>query len=48
MRCDGAQVRTRSERPATGYFVPPTVLAGLTSAATVAQTEIVGPVVTAL
>lgn len=45
---EGADVRTRAERPETGYFVPPTVLAGLNNAATAAQTEIFGPVVTAI
>lgn len=45
---EGANVRTRSERPDTGYFVPPTVLAGLNNSSTAAQTEIFGPVVTAI
>lgn len=47
-QAEGAEVRTRAERPETGYFVPPTVLAGLNNAATAAQTEIFGPVVTAI
>lgn len=45
---EGADVRTRASLPDTGFFVPPTVLAGLNNAATAAQTEIFGPVVTAI
>ncbi len=45
---EGADVRSRAVLPDTGFFVPPTVLAGLTNAATAAQTEIFGPVVTAI
>lgn len=45
---EGADVRTRAELPETGFFVPPTVLAGLNNSATAAQTEIFGPVVTAI
>jgi betaine-aldehyde dehydrogenase len=45
---EGADVRTRAALPDTGFFVPPTVLAGLTNAATCAQTEIFGPVATAI
>lgn len=44
----GADVRTRNELPDTGFFVPPTVLAGLDNASTAAQTEIFGPVATAI
>lgn len=44
----GARVRTRTARPETGFFVPPTVLAGLGNEAQAAQTEIFGPVVTAI
>ncbi|MEH6520014.1 aldehyde dehydrogenase family protein [Sulfitobacter sp.] len=45
---EGANVRTRSELPNTGFFVPPTILAGLNNASTAAQTEIFGPVATAI
>ncbi len=45
---EGAQVRSRSALPDTGLFVPPTVLDGLDNTATAAQTEIFGPVVTAI
>ncbi|MBT0956801.1 aldehyde dehydrogenase family protein [Alphaproteobacteria bacterium KMM 3653] len=45
---EGADVRSREARPETGFFVPPTVLAGLTNRAKAAQTEIFGPVVTAI
>lgn len=44
----GADVRTRTNTPESGFFVPPTVLAGLTNQAHAAQTEIFGPVVTAI
>jgi betaine-aldehyde dehydrogenase len=47
-KAEGAEVRTRSNRPETGFFVPPTVLTGLNNKATTAQTEIFGPVVTAI
>ena len=47
-RGQGADVRTRSELPDTGFFVPPTILAGLSNASTAAQTEIFGPVATAI
>jgi betaine-aldehyde dehydrogenase len=47
-RDEGANVRTRTSRPETGYFVPPTLLSGLGNTATVAQTEIFGPVVTSI
>lgn len=44
----GAQVRTRPATPESGFFVPPTVLAGLDNHSRAAQTEIFGPVVTAI
>ncbi|MDP3616977.1 MAG: aldehyde dehydrogenase family protein, partial [Rhodoferax sp.] len=47
-RSDGADIRTRDTLPETGFFVPPTVLAGLGNAGKAAQTEIFGPVVTAI
>ncbi|MEP2532682.1 aldehyde dehydrogenase family protein [Shimia sp.] len=47
-QAEGADVLTRQNTPQTGYFVPPTVLAGLTNTAQAAQTEIFGPVVTAI
>ena len=47
-QAEGAQVRSRAELPETGFFVPPTVLAGLNNTAAAAQTEIFGPVVTAI
>ena len=47
-RADGADVRSRDATPDTGYFVAPTVLNGLKNNANAAQTEIFGPVVTAI
>ncbi|MFT6102635.1 MAG: betaine-aldehyde dehydrogenase [Candidatus Endobugula sp.] len=47
-RTQGASVFTRSAVPEIGYFVPPTILAGLSSESHAAQTEIFGPVVTAI
>lgn len=44
----GASVLSRSTSPDQGYFVPPTILSGLTNTATSAQEEIFGPVVTAI
>lgn len=44
----GAEVRTRETKPENGFFVPPTVLSGLGNKAHAAQTEIFGPVVTAI
>ena len=44
----GAHVRTRSSLPQTGYFVPPTVLAGQDNTAGAAQLEIFGPVVSVI
>jgi acyl-CoA reductase-like NAD-dependent aldehyde dehydrogenase len=44
----GAKVLTRTAVPAQGYFVPPTILNGLSNASHPAQTEIFGPVVTAI
>jgi aldehyde dehydrogenase (NAD+) len=45
---DGATVLSRKTLPEQGYFVPPTVLDGLSNAAHAAQTEIFGPVVTVI
>lgn len=45
---DGATVISRDSTPKTGYFVAPTVLNGLANDDHVAQTEIFGPVVTAI
>lgn len=47
-RSEGAEVLTRQARPGAGYFVPPTVLDGLSNQADAAQNEIFGPVVTAI
>lgn len=47
-RDEGAQVRTRIATPDTGFFVAPTVLTGLNNRSRAAQTEIFGPVVTAI
>jgi acyl-CoA reductase-like NAD-dependent aldehyde dehydrogenase len=47
-KTDGANILTREATKDTGYFVPPTVLQGLTNASKTAQTEIFGPVVTAI
>lgn len=44
----GGRIVTRDTTPAKGYFVAPTILRGLSNAAPAAQTEIFGPVVTAL
>lgn len=44
----GGRTVTRASTPAKGYFVAPSILRGLTNAAPAAQTEIFGPVVTAL
>jgi aldehyde dehydrogenase (NAD+) len=44
----GATVLTRAAVPAQGYFVPPTILNGLSNAAPPAQSEIFGPVVSAI
>lgn len=44
----GASVLTRPGTEAKGYFVPPTILNGLSNAAKAAQEEIFGPVVTAI
>ena len=45
---EGGRVMTRATLPERGFFVAPTVLAGLGNAATPARTEIFGPVVTAI
>ena len=47
-KSDGASVLSRDTTPNTGYFVPPTVLDGLANTNHAAQTEIFGPVVTAI
>lgn len=47
-KSDGANVLSRDTKPQTGYFVPPTVLDGLSNTDHVAQTEIFGPVVAAI
>ena len=47
-RDEGGTVRTRTSKPETGFFVPPTLLSGLGNTAIAAQTEIFGPVVTAI
>lgn len=44
----GGDTITRANTPAKGYFIAPTILRGLSNAAAAAQTEIFGPVVTAL
>ena len=45
---DGASVLTRSGAEANGYFVPPTVLDGLSNQSVCAQEELFGPVVTTI
>lgn len=47
-RSEGADVLTRPSQPASGFFIPPTVLSGLSNQAHAAQNEIFGPVVTAI
>jgi len=47
-KSDGANVLSRDAKPDTGYFVPPTVLDGLSNTDHVAQTEVFGPVVAAI
>lgn len=44
----GGTVRTREEKQANGFFVPPTILEGLGNDANAAQKEIFGPVVTVI
>jgi len=44
----GADVLTRDRQEGRGFFVPPTILSGLNNASQAAQTEIFGPVVTAI
>ncbi len=44
-KTDGATVTRRDTVPDTGFFVPPTVLSGLSNAAASAQEEVFGPVV---
>lgn len=45
---EGATIHTRANDDGAGYFVPPTVLNDLSNNATPAQSEIFGPVVTAI
>ncbi|MEP4194890.1 MAG: aldehyde dehydrogenase family protein [Aliishimia sp.] len=45
---EGASILTRSDTQDQGYFVPPTILNGLSNVAKAAQQEIFGPVVTAI
>jgi acyl-CoA reductase-like NAD-dependent aldehyde dehydrogenase len=45
---EGASVLTRTDTQEQGYFVPPTILNGLSNVAKAAQQEIFGPVVTAI
>jgi len=45
---DGASVLSRTKKHSQGYFVPPTVLNGLSNNAKSAQEEIFGPVVSAI
>ena len=45
---DGAAVLTRTNKQSHGYFVPPTVISGLSNNTKSAQEEIFGPVVTAI
>ncbi|MGI9437081.1 MAG: aldehyde dehydrogenase family protein [Geminicoccaceae bacterium] len=47
-RTEGADVLTRKVQPEAGFFVPPTVLAGLTNQAVAVRNEIFGPVVAAI
>ena len=45
---EGADVLSRNAADGQGYFVPPTILKGLSNTANAAQKEIFGPVVTAI
>lgn len=47
-KSEGADILTRDQLPDRGYFVPPTVLKGLGNASVAAQTEIFGPVASAI
>ncbi|MGI9492023.1 MAG: aldehyde dehydrogenase family protein [Geminicoccaceae bacterium] len=47
-RSEGAKILSRKTRPDTGFFIPPTVLDGLSNQALAARNEIFGPVVTAI
>lgn len=47
-KSEGASVLTRTDTQEQGYFVPPTILNGLSNVAKAAQQEIFGPVVTAI
>lgn len=44
----GGSVLTREEKQSGGFFVPPTILEGLSNESQAAQTEIFGPVVTVI
>ncbi|MGH1479575.1 MAG: aldehyde dehydrogenase family protein [Geminicoccales bacterium] len=44
-RVEGADILTRQTRPDAGFFIPPTVLCGLSNQAEAARNEIFGPVV---
>lgn len=44
-KTDGAKVSCRDTRPEYGFFMPPTILSGLTNEASSAQEEVFGPVV---
>jgi betaine-aldehyde dehydrogenase len=47
-KAEGANVLSRNTRPDTGYFIPPTILNGLSNHSSTAQQEIFGPVVSAI
>lgn len=47
-KLDGASILSRADTPSTGFFVPPTILDGLSNADYAAQNEIFGPVVAAI
>ncbi len=44
-KADGAKISSREAVPDNGFFVPPTVLSGLSNSARSAQEEVFGPVV---
>ena len=47
-RADNATIVSRDALPESGYFVPPTVVQGLSNTSSIAQTEIFGPVATVI
>jgi len=47
-KLEGATVLSRAKSDSQGFFVPPTILDGLSNTSTAAQTEIFGPVVVAI